>query len=391
MSGRYPTRVALVTYSTKPRGGVVHTVQVAEALHRLGQPVHVFGLGDPEQGFYRRLQVPFSIVPAPPAAPTLEGRVARNIEALAGALADAAGDFDLIHAQDCIAARAAVQVREAGAGLAVVRTVHHVDDFTTPALVDCQRRSIVEPDRVLVVSRYWRRLLQREYGVEAEVVTNGVEAQRFAQGQAAGRRLRRSLGVDGEFLFLTVGGIEPRKNSGALVEALGRLRDRLARPPRLAVVGGHSFQDHSLYREKVLARAAELGLRVGAAAGDLLMPGTVPDPELPAWYHAADAFVFPSVKEGWGLALLEALAAGLPVVASDIPVFREFLAPQEALLVPPHDAEALAAAMASLITDPQLRRRLASQGPKVAARHSWERCAQQHLAFYRSLGGVGKN
>jgi glycosyltransferase-like protein len=378
--------VALITYSTKPRGGVVHTLHLAEALQALGQPVHVFALGDPSQGFYRRLKVPHTIVPAPPWAPTLEERVWRNIDALAEALARAAGDFDLLHVQDCIAARAAVRVREAGLPVWVVRTVHHVDDFTTPALIECQRRSIVDPDRVLVVSEYWRRRLRDEYGVEAEVVTNGVDAPRFAHRDGSRPRLRQRLGIREGFLFLTVGGIEPRKNSLALIEALAIARARLQRPPRLAVVGGHSFQDHAAYREMVLDRARELGLRVGPAGDDVLLAGTVPDTQLPAWYHAADAFVFPSTVEGWGLAVLEAMASSLPVIASDIPVFREYLVPgRGVLLVPPEDHEALAAAMVDLVTNPELQAELGRQGPAVAAKYSWERCGRQHVLFYRRL------
>ncbi|HLH70852.1 MAG TPA: MSMEG_0565 family glycosyltransferase [Candidatus Dormibacteraeota bacterium] len=383
---RRPPRVALVTYSTKPRGGVVHTLHLAGALQALGQPVHVFALGDPGQGFYRPLEVPHTVVPAPPWAPTLEERVWRNVDALAEALSRVAGDFDLLHVQDCIAARAAVRVREAGLPVRVVRTVHHVDDFTTPALVECQRRSIVDPDHVLVVSEYWRRLLRDEYGVEAEVVTNGVDARRFAREDGSRPRMRRRLGVEGGFLFLTVGGIEPRKNSLALIEALALARARLQLPLRLAVVGGHSFQDHAAYREMVLDRARGLGLQVGHEEGDVLMAGTVPDAQLPAWYHAADAFVFPSTREGWGLAVLEAMASSLPVIASDIPVFREYLEPgRGVLLVPPEDREALAAAMASLVTDPRLLAELGRQGPEVAARYSWERCGQEHVRFYRRL------
>ena len=70
----------------------------------------------------------------------------------------------MLHTQDCISARAAARVRDAGAPVRVVRTVHHVDDFTTPALVECQRRSIVDPDLVLVVSEDWRTRLGDDYG-----------------------------------------------------------------------------------------------------------------------------------------------------------------------------------------------------------------------------------
>ena len=218
------------------------------------------------------------------------------------------------------------------------------------------------------------------------MVTNGVDARRFAREDGSRPRMRRRLGVEGGFLFLTVGGIEPRKNSLALIEALALARARLQLPLRLAVVGGHSFQDHAAYREMVLDRARGLGLQVGHEEGDVLMAGTVPDAQLPAWYHAADAFVFPSTREGWGLAVLEAMASSLPVIASDIPVFREYLEPgRGVLLVPPEDREALAAAMASLVTDPRLLAELGRQGPEVAARYSWERCGQEHVRFYRRL------
>ena len=63
--------VVLLTYSTRPRGGVVHTLALAEALHRLGEPVHLMALGDPKAGFFRAVQVPYTIVPAPPPAPSL--------------------------------------------------------------------------------------------------------------------------------------------------------------------------------------------------------------------------------------------------------------------------------------------------------------------------------
>ncbi|HEX9718008.1 MAG TPA: glycosyltransferase, partial [Actinomycetota bacterium] len=136
--------MALLTYSTRPRGGVVHSLNLAEALRALGEPVHLFALGDPETGFFRQTSVPHTIVPAPPPADTLEERVADSMSALLEHLRTALlGSFDVVHAQDCIAARAATDLRDAGSGIPVIRTVHHVDDFTTRVLVDCQRRSIV--------------------------------------------------------------------------------------------------------------------------------------------------------------------------------------------------------------------------------------------------------
>ncbi|MGH3400134.1 MAG: MSMEG_0565 family glycosyltransferase, partial [Streptosporangiaceae bacterium] len=338
----------------------------------------------PAAGFFRPTTVPHTIFPAPPPDGTLEDRVWSSLKALQQGLdVDASQGFDVLHGQDCIAGRAVVALREAGAPVLTVRTVHHVDDFTTEALVECQRRSILDPDRVLAVSRYWRRRLADEFGVGADVVTNGVNPQRSRRpGGLDSAALRARIGATGRTLFLTVGGIEPRKGTRELVEAMSMLRGRLVPAPLLAIVGGHSFQDYRPYAASVLARARALGLETGS---DIVILGTVSDAELAGWYHSADAFVFPSVKEGWGLALLEAMAAGLPAVTTDIPVFREFLAPGDAVLVPPADAAALSQAMFAVATDHALRQRLALAGPKVAGRYTWEACASQHLALYQRL------
>jgi glycosyltransferase-like protein len=374
----------MLTYSTKPRGGVVHTLHLAEQLHDLGHQVHVFALGDPEAGFFRPLRAPHTILPGPDRDGSLEERVAASTETLVNGLSGRLrGRFDLVHAQDCIAARAGVAVAEQEGGLPVIRTVHHVDDFVSQTLVECQRHSILDPDHVLVVSRDWQRRLREEFGVDAEVVTNGVDGPRFARPSSVdGSDLRARIGARGRFLFLTVGGVEPRKGSLELVEALANVRTVVSPPPLLAVVGGHSFQDHDSYRQRVQDRAAELGVPVGEA---VVVLGTVPEEELPRWYHTADAFVFPSRKEGWGLALLEALAAGLATVATDIPVFREFLGEQDALLVPAGDAGALGDVMVRVASDPELRNRLGRRGPRVAGRFTWRRCAEQHAAIYRRL------
>ena len=375
--------VVLVTYSTKPRGGVVHTLELADALQRLREPVRLVALGDPERGFFRASTVAQTIVRAPEPAASLEERVAESLEALVSGLAPFADTPCILHTQDCIAARAACRLRDQGAPVVVVRTVHHVDDFTTPALVECQRLAITEPDHLLVVSRYWQRRLSDDFGVSADLVTNGVDVTRFTRKLALDpKALRASTGFEDRFTFLTIGGIEPRKGSAVLIEAMGRLRRSCKSPPALVVIGGHSFQDHSAYRDQVLARAEVLGL---TAARDLAILGTVTDDEGTAWYRAADAFVFPSINEGWGLVVLEALAAGLPVITSDIAVFREYLNTDTAMLVPAGDAEALEVAMRQLMDVPTLRHRLARAGASLATRFTWDACAQRHRMIYREL------
>jgi len=377
------TPVALITYSTKPRGGVVHTLALAEALHVLGQPVRVIALGDPDRGFFRPVEAPVTIVPGPSGELSLEDKVAGSIGALEDVLLDAGEP--VLHAQDCIGARAAARVRDAGAPVQVVRTVHHVDDFSSTVLMDCQRAAILEPDVVLAVSQVWRRQLLDDYGVAAGVVPNGVDVARFAApDRSRTAQLRASVGAVGRPLLLSIGGVEPRKGSDALVRALSRLARRQGPRPVLAVVGGHSFQDHRAYRDAVLSELPSLGLELGV---DVVLVGTVPEAEIAAWYAAADVLAFPSVKEGFGLAVLEAMSAGLPVVTSDLPVFHEWLvADRDALLVPVGDVEALADALSRACTDADLRRSLVAAGRAVADRFTWAASAERHLQVYAGLG-----
>ncbi len=394
MSGAGAAPVLLICHSTRPRGGLVHTLSLGEALMAEGVDVRLVALGDPAAGLFRPTALPHTIVAAPPPAETLEERVFQAVDALEAGLAHLLPPGPaVLHAQDCIAARAAGRIRDGHAltgprpQTVVVRTVHHVDDFTTRALIECQQRAIVDPDRVLVVSGHWRERLAAEYGVEATVVRNGVDPDRFGAGSPGQReafRARAGAGPD-TFLILTVGGIEPRKGSVTLLEAMAALKARAesngaGRRPVLAVVGGHTFFDYRAYRDGALARLPELGL---VEERDVLLLGTVSEADLGGWYRAADAFAFPSVKEGFGLVVLEALAAGLPVVASAIPVFAEYLEDgRSALLVPPGDAGGLAGALGRLAGDPGLRRQLAAGGRPLVDRFTWAASAAAHREIY---------
>jgi glycosyltransferase-like protein len=381
-SGR--PRVALVTYSTKARGGVVHTLSLADAMTDKAMPVRVVALGDPAVGFFRPVKAPHSfVVPSPP-ADTLEKRVFASIDDLEAGLSSLADDVDVFHTQDCISARAAARVRDAGADVRVVRTVHHVDDFTTTALIECQRKAIEEPDSLVVVSDDWRNRLKADYGVDATVIHNGVDASRFAPIDP-GRRgaLRKRAGLDDRFVFLSVGGIEPRKGSIFLFQAMALLARDMVPAPAVVVVGGHSFQDYTRYRDEVLAALPGLGLQLGR---DVVLAGSLSDVELHEWYRSADALVFPSTKEGWGLAVLEAMAADLPVVSSDIAVLREYLTPDEtAVMTRVGDPASLAAGMSKVVRDAALRKALIRGGRALISSFSWQRAADGHADLYAHL------
>ncbi|GAB2983597.1 MSMEG_0565 family glycosyltransferase [Amycolatopsis acidiphila] len=359
-------RIALLSYSTKPRGGVVHTLALGEALAAEGQDVTVWTLGrGGDSGFFRpvdprvRLRVvPFSEIEGEGVGP----RILRSIDTLRAAFEPAG--YDVVHAQDCISANAVDRC---------VRTVHHIDHFTTPELAACHERALVRPYAHVCVSAAVADELAQGWGIKATVIPNGVEAARFAAAAspAAERQRQRWRERLGRYV-LSVGGIEPRKGSLELLEAFALLTEP---DVRLVIAGGETLFDYREYRARWEKRAVELGVSpvvLGAVAHD----------ELPFLVAAAGAFAFPSRKEGFGLAAMEAVAAGVPLVVSDLPVLREVFGGVAGF---GSDAPGLALELARALAAPDPARRAA--GESLAGRYTWRACAKSHIQLYHSLTG----
>lgn len=365
-------RIHLLTYSTRPRGGVVHTLALAEALAAQGQQVTVWTLArGGDAGFFRAVapEVTLRALPFPAIdAETVGERVVRSINVLAAGLvtlASSAGP-DLVHAQDCISANAADL-----AGLSpFLRTVHHLDHFSTPELVRCHERALRAPSGHVTVSAAVADELAEGWGIRATVIPNGVHSARFAAAAEAGLG-RRWQARYGRYV-VAVGGIEPRKGTLDLVEAMASVQRDLPGTP-LLVVGGDTLFDYRDYRQQVLTRAAELGVAP-------VLLGPVPDDVLPAIVAGAAAFAFPSVQEGFGLAAMEALAAGVPVVMRDLPVLREVFggAPRYAVT-----ADELHAGLVAALTRDDPSR--AAVGRSLARSYTWEAAADAHLRLYRDF------
>lgn len=359
------TRVALLTYSTKPRGGVVHTLALAEALVRAGAEVDVWTLArGGDRTFFRAVDRGVGLRPVP--FPDVEGegvgrRILRSIATLRDALRGSS--YDVVHAQDCISANAALS-----AGLACLRTVHHLDTFTTPELVACHDRAVVDPTRLVCVSAAVAGEVRVRYGATATVIPNGVDAERFATaagpaGAADRQRWRDRLGDH----VLAVGGIEPRKGSIDLLEAYAVLRTR--HPDlRLVLAGGETLFDYRDYRAAFEARARELAV-------EPTYLGVVDDDALPSLVASARVMAFVSTKEGFGLAAMEALAAGVPVVARDLPVLREVFGRAVSYAT---DPPGIAAAMHELVVRPPDP----ATGRALARSYTWDAAAAAHLEVY---------
>ena len=354
-------RIALLTYSTKPRGGVVHTLALAEALVRAGANVDVWTLGrggdatffrpvDPSVGIHA---VPFPEEPGE----DVGARIQRSIAVLNHSFDP--GSYDIVHAQDCISANAA---------LPCLRTIHHLDEFTTPELVACHERAVVEPIGRICVSESVASEVHTGWGFDPIVIPNGVNAARFERaagpdGESGRETWRTKLGP----YILALGGIEPRKGSIDLLEAYALMRRR--RPDvRLVFAGGETLFDYRGYRADFERRAAELGV-------EHEMLGIVDESELPTLVAAASAMAFVSTKEGFGLAAMEALAAGVPVVARDLPVLREVFGSAVRFASEPI---AMAGSLASVLEDPPDPQ----VGRDLAASYTWEAAASAHLTFY---------
>ncbi len=172
---------------------------------------------------------------------------------------------------------------------------------------------------------------------------------------------------------LWVGSLEPRKGVGALVAAMARLvaRDKST----VLVLAGYTGWQH----EKLISAddRAVLGSRLREV-------GRVRQPELESLYAGATVFAFPSLHEGFGLPVLEAMSAGVPVVASDIPALRE-VSGDAAVLVPPGDSEAWAEALGSVLDSPARQAELAGAGRRRATNFSWTRTAEATVAIYEEL------
>ena len=381
MSGRQNLRIALLTHSTNPRGGVAHCLALAEALCALGHEAVVHAPDPAGRGFFRDAACPtVSVAAQSVAGSTVDLVRARINDYLRHFSTPAACEFDVFHAHDGIGGNALATLKHRRLIPGFVRTVHHVDSFSDPRLAEWQDRSIREAARLLCVSRVWADWISDDLGTAADVVGNGVDLSVYGAGPSeADAAVRESWGLGPGPVILAVGGFEERKNTLGIIEGFARLRS-LYPQAQLVVAGGASLLDHANYRARCRAALVAHRLAIGHG-GAVVETGPVPQAEMPALYRAADALAFPSWNEGFGLCVLEAMACGTPAIVSRQPPFTEYLAASDALFVDPADPGAIAEAMADALA-PGTRARLKAAAPARVAAHSWRACAERHLDAY---------
>ncbi|WAC27123.1 glycosyltransferase family 4 protein [Ancylobacter sp. SL191] len=243
-----------------------------------------------------------------------------------------------------------------GLGRPLAALVHHplaleagLDGPTQARFVASERAALAEVDAVIVTSPATAELLARDYDVLRERITVAVPGTDPAP---------RSTGTGTPLRLLAVGAVIPRKAYGVLVDALATLADV---DWSCAIVG-------ALDRDPAEARAVQGAIEAHGLAGRVRLAGALDEAALAAEFHAADLFVCSSLFEGYGMGLTEAIARGLPVVATEGGAIPQTLPPGTAILAPPADAARLAAALRRAMATPALRRELADTAWAAAQR-----------------------
>lgn len=376
-----PLRIAMLTHSTNPRGGVVHSMSLAEALTGLGHEVVLHAPDATGKGFFRTPSCKTLCIPVEAALPDMTDMVEQRIADYVRHFENSASrSFDIYHAHDGISGNALATLKARGSIPHFARTVHHIDSFVDPRLMALQDRSIDFADAHFSVSATWQKALRSDRSILATNVGNGVDVGRFAQvSEEKTDALRRRLGLRDGPIFLAVGGVEARKNTIAILEAFRQVRV-LHADAQLVIAGGASLLDHRGYHGRFQQALAAMGNE----ANFVHVIGTVADEDMPSLYRLASALVFPSVKEGFGLVVLEAMASGVPVVVSSIAPFDEYLGENDVVWCDPAKPASIADAMVVSLM-PAVHTALGRRGHEVAARHSWTRVAAAHLPVYQGL------
>lgn len=287
-------------------------------------------------------------------------------------------DFDVLHTH-CPTAPILPMLAIQAANCAQVGTFHttHPRGFLQDLFKNyLSERVVARLDARIAVSKTAEDSARLYYPGQYHVIPNGVDVERFHPGLERFEEWRDPDRVN----MLFVGRLDPRKGLHFLLEAMPEILTRTRGRARLLVIGD------SYLRPRLEAMVAS------SARDHVHFLGHVPSDDLPRWYATGDIFVSPATShESFGIVLLEALATGRPVVASDIPGYRSAIVPDEhAILFPPADVPALARAVSELVENPCRRAELACRGRARALEFAWPKVTEKIEAVYHEvLAGRG--
>ncbi|MBU1006042.1 MAG: glycosyltransferase family 4 protein [Candidatus Omnitrophica bacterium] len=264
-------------------------------------------------------------------------------------------------------------------------TVHDTSPISNPEWFTKKERlifkflgnSIKKADKIITVSEFSKHELLEHFMVDQKkisVIYNGVNEIFKPDTEkifSAGIKTKYSLPDD---YILCVSRFNSRKNISLLIKAFSIFKKNNKNNIKLILVGANDGKSENL---KALADSL-------CITSEVIFPGYIAYSDLPAIYASAALFVFPSFYEGFGIPPLEAMACGIPVIVSDIPVFSELLG-DSAIKIDPHSEENLASAMEKVIFDGNLRENLINRGIKTAEKFKWQKTAEKTLELYKEI------
>ena len=232
-------------------------------------------------------------------------------------------------------------------------------------------------DAIIAVSQHTKRDLLEIYGTpphKVHVIDEGIDEHFRPADEGEIRRVKERHSIRRPYLLM-VGTLEPRKNHVLAFQALARLKAE-GWPHCVVVVGRRGWLFNAVQRQVELLQLTD----------DVIFAGRVPDADLPALYSGADCFLMPSLYEGFGIPVLEAMACGAPVVCSRASSLPE-VAGDAALFIEPMTGDGLAAAVRQVLSNPNMADKMSSDGARQASRFRWPRAAEETLQVYRAAAG----
>ena len=282
-------------------------------------------------------------------------------------------------------------------------TVHDLAFYKFPELIFPEKsyllKTIVpnilkEAKKVIAVSKSTAKDLQEIFNLDKkkiEIIYHGID-QRFFKKRTLSeiRKIKKKYKIQKDYLFF-LGTLESRKNIMRIIEAYERFRDQLIQP--LSEKGSKIKISKNIFSKYQLVLAGAKGydfkkIKAKIVASDykndIILPGYVEADDLGILFSGASLFVFPSLYEGFGLPILEAMAKGVPIISSNISSIPE-ITQNAAILVDPYNVAQIAQAIYTLLKDKNLQKKLINKGQTRVKNFTWEKCARKTLKTYKSL------
>jgi len=375
-------KIAMITYRGLPRGGVVHSSFLAEALARRGHQVTLYYIwhkardGSEGKDFYRKLAVPAECV-------TYSGKEAEvnkgSVEGMAAALAKSLpNDYDIYHVHDAIGAAGVRKMKKRTGKL--VWTIHHLEPYNDPeldAFFDTQIRAV---DGHATVSAYWQFVLKNKYGIFGRVIHNGVDLMKYhPKGDTTIWKERLNFFDEQKKMLLYVGGLEPRKGLEYMLLTFEIVLRRV--PQTYLVVVGRSAVSSQPHEKDLI----EILLDRTKTRNNVVFLDYVEDEDMPSLYSLAKMVVLTSRNEGWGLSLQEAMASGKPIGAFSVGGIPELVTNEFGILVPFGDAGSLAQGIVNVLKSSKRAKSMGKMARRRVEGFSWERSAKEAEFVYELL------